>query len=120
MSCKRAAKFAIIQHYLASRPLETYLYTIKPRRKNLCALLFLNIFYLYNIKKNNQCKRVSKNHCSYFGVPPQVTRSRIKIITHPAPLGLTPQPCVSSGSDHNKSHIGPSCGTSCLRSIVRI
>ena len=27
---------------------------------------------------------------------------------------------VPSGSDHSKSHIGPSCGTSCFRSIARI
>ena len=40
--------------------------------------------------------------------------------TYPAPLGLTPQPCVSSGSDQRRSHIGPSCGTSCFLSIVLI
>ena len=27
---------------------------------------------------------------------------------------------MSSGSDHIKSHMAPSCGTSCLRSITRI
>ena len=27
---------------------------------------------------------------------------------------------IPSGSDHNRSHIGPSCGTSCFLSIVRI
>ena len=31
---------------------------------------------------------------------------------YPAPLGEMPHPPRSSGSDHNKSHIGPSCGTS--------
>ena len=31
---------------------------------------------------------------------------------YPAPLGEIPHPHLSSGSDHNKSHIGPSWGTS--------
>lgn len=31
----------------------------------------------------------------------------------PAPRGEMPQPQRSSGSDHSRSHIGPSCGTSC-------
>lgn len=39
---------------------------------------------------------------------------------YPAPRGLSPHPSISSGSDHIKSHIAPSCGTSCLRSITRI
>jgi hypothetical protein len=30
---------------------------------------------------------------------------------YPAPLGFIPQPDLSSGSDHSRSHIGPSCGT---------
>lgn len=30
---------------------------------------------------------------------------------YPAPRGDIPQPHLSSGSDHNRSHIGPSCGT---------
>ncbi|KAH9420185.1 hypothetical protein DERP_011519 [Dermatophagoides pteronyssinus] len=38
----------------------------------------------------------------------------------PAPRGEIPQPPRSSGSDHNRSHIGPSCGTSCKRSKARI
>ena len=45
---------------------------------------------------------------------------QIYVITYPAPLGLTPQPCVSSGSDQRRSHIGPSWGTSCFLSIVLI
>lgn len=28
--------------------------------------------------------------------------------------------CIPSGSDHSRSHIGPSCGTSCFLSMVRI
>ena len=36
------------------------------------------------------------------------------------PLGLRPHPCISSGSDQSRSHMAPSCGTSCFRSIVRI
>lgn len=36
---------------------------------------------------------------------------------YPAPRGLIPQPHLSSGSDHNKSHMGPSCGTSWILSI---
>ena len=39
---------------------------------------------------------------------------------YPAPLGEIPQPPLSSGSDHNKSHIGPSCGTSCILSRALI
>ena len=39
---------------------------------------------------------------------------------YPAPLGDTPHPWVSSGSDHRRSHMGPSWGTSCFRSMVRI
>jgi len=35
---------------------------------------------------------------------------------YPAPRGEMPQPHRSSGSDHNKSHIGPSWGTSWTRS----
>ncbi len=31
---------------------------------------------------------------------------------YPAPLGFMPQPDLSSGSDHKRSHMGPSCGTS--------
>lgn len=31
---------------------------------------------------------------------------------NPAPRGLRPQPVISSGSLHNRSHIGPSWGTS--------
>lgn len=31
---------------------------------------------------------------------------------NPAPLGLYPQPVISSGSDHNKSQISPSWGIS--------
>ena len=31
---------------------------------------------------------------------------------YPAPRGDKPQPSISSGSDHIKSHMGPSCGTS--------
>lgn len=58
----------------------------------------------------------------------------------PAPRGERPQPVMSarrgqiqmtlfylrvgkylpSGSDQSRSHIGPSCGTSCFRSIARI
>jgi hypothetical protein len=40
--------------------------------------------------------------------------------THPAPRGLNPQPSMSSGSLHSRSHMAPSWGTSCLRSMVRI
>ena len=39
---------------------------------------------------------------------------------YPAPRGEMPQPHRSSGSDHNKSHIGPSCGTSWTRSKFRM
>ena len=39
---------------------------------------------------------------------------------YPAPLGDTPHPWVSSGSDQRRSHMGPSWGTSCFRSMVRI
>ena len=35
-------------------------------------------------------------------------------------LGDIPHPLMSSGSLHIKSHIAPSCGTSCFRSMVRI
>lgn len=35
---------------------------------------------------------------------------------YPAPRGEMPHPDRSSGSLHSKSHIGPSCGTSCTRS----
>ena len=35
---------------------------------------------------------------------------------YPAPLGEIPHPPLSSGSDHNKSHIGPSWGTSWILS----
>lgn len=35
---------------------------------------------------------------------------------YPAPRGEMPQPQRSSGSDHNRSHMGPSCGTSWTRS----
>src|SRR3569833_1768810 len=38
----------------------------------------------------------------------------------PAPRGDRPQPSISSGSDHSRSHMAPSCGTSCLRSSSRI
>lgn len=38
----------------------------------------------------------------------------------PAPRGLSPQPSISSGSDHSRSHMAPSWGTSCLRSMLRI
>ena len=38
---------------------------------------------------------------------------------YPAPRGERPQPSTSSGSDHSRSHIGPSCGTSCFRSMYR-
>uniref|UniRef100_A0A0E9XK82 Uncharacterized protein n=1 Tax=Anguilla anguilla TaxID=7936 RepID=A0A0E9XK82_ANGAN len=31
---------------------------------------------------------------------------------YPAPRGEIPQPPRSSGSDHRRSHMGPSCGTS--------
>ena len=31
---------------------------------------------------------------------------------YPAPLYEIPHPALSSGSDHNKSQIGPSCGAS--------
>lgn len=33
---------------------------------------------------------------------------------NPAPLGEIPQPFLSSGSDHKRSHIGPSWGVSYL------
>eukprot|EP00955_Chlamydomonas_euryale_P107653 365788-Chlamydomonas_euryale.AAC.4 len=36
---------------------------------------------------------------------------------YPAPRGEIPQPMRSSGSDHKRSHIGPSCGTSSNRCI---
>src|ERR1700743_1554316 len=39
---------------------------------------------------------------------------------NPAPRGDKPQPSISSGSDQRRSHIAPSCGTSCLRSKIRI
>ena len=38
---------------------------------------------------------------------------------YPAPRGLIPHPARSSGSDHTRSHTGPSCGTSWKRSILR-
>src|SRR5277367_3908009 len=38
----------------------------------------------------------------------------------PAPRGERPQPSISSGSDHSRSHMAPSWGTSCLRSMRRI
>ncbi|RNA05676.1 hypothetical protein BpHYR1_001489 [Brachionus plicatilis] len=31
-----------------------------------------------------------------------------------------PHPFLSSGSDQSRSHIGPSCGTSCKRSKARM
>lgn len=39
---------------------------------------------------------------------------------YPAPRGEMPQPWRSSGSLHSRSHMGPSCGTSCVRSSVRM
>lgn len=42
------------------------------------------------------------------------------LLPSPAPRGLSPQPSISSGSDHSRSHMAPSCGTSCLRSMVLI
>lgn len=39
---------------------------------------------------------------------------------YPAPLGEIPQPQRSSGSDHRRSHMGPSWGTSCTRSKLRM
>jgi len=39
---------------------------------------------------------------------------------YPAPRGEIPQPHLSSGSDHNKSHMGPSWGTSWTRSKFRM
>jgi len=39
---------------------------------------------------------------------------------YPAPLGEMPQPHRSSGSDHNRSHMGPSWGTSWTRSKLRM
>jgi len=39
---------------------------------------------------------------------------------YPAPRGEIPQPPRSSGSDHKRSHIGPSCGTSWSRSNARM
>jgi len=39
---------------------------------------------------------------------------------YPAPLGDIPQPPLSSGSDHNKSHMGPSWGTSYILSKALI
>lgn len=39
---------------------------------------------------------------------------------YPAPLGLKPQPSISSGSDHIRSHIAPSWGTSIFLSIALI
>lgn len=38
---------------------------------------------------------------------------------YPAPRGDIPHPQRSSGSDHSKSHMGPSWGTSCTRSMER-
>lgn len=38
---------------------------------------------------------------------------------YPAPLGEIPQPHRSSGSDHTRSHIGPSWGTWSIRYTVR-
>jgi hypothetical protein len=39
---------------------------------------------------------------------------------YPAPRGEIPQPHRSSGSDHRRSHIGPSWGTSWTRSKFRM
>ena len=39
---------------------------------------------------------------------------------YPAPRGEIPQPHRSSGSDHRRSHIGPSWGTSWTRSKLRM
>jgi hypothetical protein len=39
---------------------------------------------------------------------------------YPAPRGEIPQPFLSSGSDQRRSHMGPSWGTSCTRSICLI
>lgn len=39
---------------------------------------------------------------------------------YPAPLGDIPQPQRSSGSDHKRSHMGPSWGTSWTRSKLRM
>jgi hypothetical protein len=39
---------------------------------------------------------------------------------YPAPLGLILHELISSGSDHIKSHIAPSCGTSYFLSITLI
>ena len=40
--------------------------------------------------------------------------------SQPAPRGLTAHVSMSSGSDHMRSQNAPSCGISCLRSIIRI
>lgn len=44
------------------------------------------------------------------------------IKSHPHKLKVTPAQVLPSpsGSDHRRSHMGPSWGTSCFRSIVRI
>ena len=39
---------------------------------------------------------------------------------YPAPLGLILQPLMSSGSDHMRSHMAPSWGTSYFLSITLI
>jgi len=63
-------------------------------------------------------EQISEKNFGYFSE--NFTIKQLVCQDYPAPLGLTPHPCVSSGSDHKRSHMGPSCGTSCFRSMVRI
>lgn len=61
------------------------------------------------------------NHSKCFKKCHKYRESTVKYIVtwpkvYPAPRGETPQPHLSSGSDHNRSHIGPSWGTSWKRS----
>lgn len=53
-----------------------------------------------------------------------ICNRQVRVVTwpkvYPAPLGDMPQPQRSSGSDHKRSHMGPSWGTSCTRSKFRM
>ena len=48
-------------------------------------------------------------------IKPHRTAQHSTVDAAPAPRGEMPQPQRSSGSDQSRSHMGPSCGTSCSK-----
>lgn len=64
------------------------------------------------MKKSQLYKRKADNKTGWVSITwPKV---------YPAPRGEIPQPHRSSGSDHKRSHMGPSWGTSWTRSKFRM